>query len=300
MTNLPTDKPPTDRPRWHDDPVEIDRTLEGESLEFLADESPTDGPSEFLTEGRMEPRVRAERLAEAEANPALAARLAARRRFLAGLSDAGSHYRAGLATAAPVGLEGRVRSSLASPRRSILRWAVAAAAVLLLGLGVSLFSERRGSHAEAMPNAVIHAAEAARSAATGPRGCDTPQAGSPLRFPPVRNGSLQIWACVEKDGSTIAKLQRPEELPAVGYAAVPAPGVEPGPTVGRTDLGDTVVFDIAYGRKVHYLAVRKPWLERQRMLTPGRQSCRACHHLSRRGQTNPHRIIDRSWRLSAH
>jgi len=267
----------THSPRWQDDPAELDRTLDGQ----------------------LEPAALAARLAEADADPALAAHLAARRRFLEGLAGVGTHYRRELAAATPSDLEGRVRTSLTTPQRSPLRWAIAAAAVLLVGLGISLFADRGGHAAQAMPPAVIQAAEAARSPDTGPRGCETPAELSPLRFPPVREGSLLVWACVEKNGSTIAKLYRPEELPSVGYAAVPAPGVDPGPNVGRTNLGDTVVFDIAYGRKVHYLAVRTSWLERQRVLTPGRQSCRACHHLSRVGQDNPHKIVERSWRLAS-
>ena len=182
------------------------------------------------------------------------------------------------------------------PPPRLLQWAVATAAVLLIGLVTGLFIDGDDGQAEAMPPAVIEAAEAARSADPGPRGCNHDDGQSPLRFPPVRDG-LRIWACADRHGGTVAKLYRPEELPSVGYAAMPAPGVAPGPTVGRTDLGDTVVFDITYGRESHYIAVRKQWLERQRQLTPGRESCRACHHLSRVGKENPHKIIERSWKL---
>ncbi len=264
---------------WYDDPAEFDRTLEGE----------------------LPAALRAEREADLAADPALAARAAARRRFLAGLADAGTSYRADLSASMPKGLGPRVDAALAAPSDAptpMLRWAVAAAAALLLGLGAIFFVDDPKQTAVAMPPAVIHAAHAATAPDPGPQGCKDDEGGSPLRFPPVRDG-LRIWACAEKDGGTVAKRYRPEELPSVGYAAMPAPGVTPGPNVGRTDLGDTVVYDITYGRKSHYIAVRKAWLERQRSLTPGRQSCRACHHLSRVGQENPHKIIKRSWKLVA-
>lgn len=264
---------------WQDDPAEFDRTIEGEL------------PATDL----------ARRQAEIEVDSALAAAVAARQRFLAGLSAVGARQRAEHALRVPSTLEPRVRDALAgrtSTAPSLLRWAVAAAAVLLLGVGASFFIDGDGQDAIAMPPAVIEAAQAARSPDPGPRGCEESEAGSPLRFPPVKDG-LRIWACAERNGGTVAKLYRPEELPSVGYAAMPAPGVAPGPTVGRTDLGDTVVFDITYGREAHYIAVRKSWLERQRTLTPGRESCRACHHLSRVGKVNPHKIIERSWQLRA-
>lgn len=267
---------------WHHDPAEFDRTLEGEL------------PAED----------RAAREADLAGDPALAARAEARRRFLEGLAAEGRAWRGGLATAMPVGLEGRVRAALAGADAAeasdapvpLLRWAVATAAVLLLGVGATFFVGGSDDDAVAMPIAVMHAARAAAAPDPGPQGCDDQAIGSPLRFPPVRDG-LRIWACVQRDGGTVAKLYRPEELPSVGYAAMPAPGVDRGADVGRTDLGDTVVFDITYGRKAHYIAVRKSWLERQRSLTPGRESCRACHHLSRVGKENPHRIIERSWKL---
>lgn len=270
-------------PLWHQDETEIDRTLDGEL------------PAEEL----------AVRQAAIDADPALAARVAARRRFLDGLRAAGLTYRDGLEDAMPEGLAARIETALAEPpveaaaaHPRLLRWAMATAAVLVAGLVAGLFVDGDEDAAVAMPPAVIEAAEAARSPDPGPRGCNHDDGLGPLAFPPVKDG-LRIWACADRHGGTVAKLYRPEELPSVGYAAMPAPGVEPGPTVGRTDLGDTVVFDITYGRKAHYIAVRKAWLERQRQLTPGRQSCRACHHLSRVGMENPHTIIERSWKLGA-
>ncbi len=270
-------------PAWTQDPAEIDRTIEGE----------------------LPPAEREARAAVLAADAALAARVEARRRFLAGLAAAGRSADTQARAAVPPELAARVGAALAAgdaagagaPPR-LLRLALATAAVLLLGLGASFFVGGDEGDAVAMPPAVLDAAEAAVAADPGPRGCAHDEAESPLRFPPVRDG-LRIWACVERDGGTVAKLYRPEELPSVGYAAMPAPGTAPGATVGRTDLGDTVVFDIAYGRKAHYIAVRKDWLERQRMLTPGRESCRACHHLSRVGKDNPHKIVERSWKLVA-
>ena len=104
---------------------------------------------------------------------------------------------------------------------------------------------------------------------------------------------------VGTDGKgTVAKLYRLEEAPSIGYAAIPEPGAGSGPTIGRTDLGDVVVFDLVYGAKRHYLAVGKGFLDHHRKLTPGRESCRACHNQSRKGQKNPHNIVERSWRLS--
>lgn len=271
-----TDRPHAPEPPWHHVPAEIDRMIEGE----------------------LPAAERAAREADVAADPALAARVAARQRFLGGLAAAGGAYRAGLATAVPDLLEGRVRDALAAPHAPAprtLRWALATAAVLLIGLGVGLLQDDGEDDAMAMPPAVLEAAEAAREGEPGPRGCKEDERG-PLRFPPVRDG-LRIWACAERHGGVVAKLHRPEELPSIGYAAMPADGVAEGPTVGRTDLGDTVVFDIRYGKEAHYLAVRKAWLVRQRQLTPGRESCRACHHRSRVGQPNPHRIIERSWKL---
>ena len=262
---------------WTRDPAEIDRTLEGQ----------------------LEAEAAADRVAQVAADPDLAARLAARRAFLQGLAAAGAAWRADAARQMPPGLELRVRATLARGRRvrpAAARW-MAAAALLVAAVGASFLFGLGGRNVDAMPPTLMRAAEAARAAGEGPRGCDAPQETSPLAFPPVRDGNLLVYACVERDGETVAKLYRPEELPSVGYAAVAAPGVKPGPTIGRTDLGDQVVFDIAYGRKVHYLAVNASWLAEQRLRTPGRESCRACHNVSRVGQANPHTIVQRSWRL---
>jgi hypothetical protein len=147
-----------------------------------------------------------------------------------------------------------------------------------------------------MPPDVIRAVEAARSEVPGPRTCADDES-NPRYFPPVRDGALKILHCVHDDNRTVAKLYRPEDLPSVGYVAVAQDGAGAGPDIGMTDLGDMVVFDLAYGRKRHYLAVSSEWLEAQRLLTPGRASCVACHNRSRRGLANPHNIVQRSWIL---
>jgi hypothetical protein len=259
---------------WTTDPAELDRTLEGQ----------------------LDPAEAARRRALLQADPRLAEQAAGRTRFLTGLREAGATWRAGLRTRMPEGLESRVRAALARRAWRPPRW-IAAAALVLLGLGVALWWGDR-SPVEAMPPAVLSAAQAAREAGEGPRGCSASGSQGPLAFPPVRDGSLLVYACVEKNGQLVAQLYRPEELPSVGYAAVAAPGTRRGPVIGRTDLGDVVVFDIPYGRKVHYLAVNARWLAEQRARTPGRESCRACHNLSRVGKPNPHDIVQRSWKIT--
>ncbi len=95
------------------------------------------------------------------------------------------------------------------------------------------------------------------------------------------------------------RCERGEQNPgaAIGYAAVAAEGVERGPDIGMTELGDMVVYDLIYGRRRHYLAVSTKWLRAVDARHPGRASCRACHNRSREGQPNPHNIVQRSWRL---
>ena len=222
------------------------------------------------------------------------------------LEAAGSAYRAGLTRSVPPGLESRVRAALARDlptreqpsRRS--RWYVATAALALLALGASLWS-RPTDQAEAMPPEVLTAAALARMSAEAgaspekPGTCSDASPTSPVHFPPVKDGSLRILRCEKKGDRTVARLYRPEELPSVGYVAVREAGAGTGPTIGMTDLGDLVVYDLAYGSKRHYLAVSRAFLDRERDLTPGRESCRACHNRSRVGQANPHYIVARSW-----
>jgi len=271
-------------PLWFDDPVEVDRYLEGEA-----------GRASDAFRGPVEQGTRR---ADVAARPELAARLEVRERFLAGLAAAGQAYRAELSARTPPLLGRRVRAALVrseARRRRLWRYATAAAAVLIAAIGLSLRNDTRHD-ARAMPLQVIQAADVARHAQAGPRGCEVPAETGPMQFPPVRDGSLRVWRCREDAQSTVAQLYRPEDLPSIGYAAVAAEGVDRGPDLGRTDLGDIVVFDLAYGRRRHYLAVAKTFLDAQRKRTPGRESCRACHNLSRVGKPNPHNIVQRSWR----
>lgn len=265
---------------WYDDPLEVDRYLEGQ----------LDDPLEEAT--------LAARRADVERDAALARRLEQRSRFLDGLSAAGARWRDGLEV--PAGLESRVRFALrrdGAPVRaaSPWRWAAAVAAVLVATLGMSFLGDR-GDEAAAMPPEVIQAVDAARTQTGSAGGCDVDAASGPMQFPPVKDGSLRIWRCSEDGGRTVAKLYRPEDLPSIGYAAVADESVERGPDLGQTDLGDMVVYDIAYGRRRHYLAVTKVWLREMEHRHPGRASCRACHNRSREGQPNPHNIVQRSWR----
>jgi hypothetical protein len=268
MTQSPTP------PAWFDDPLEIDRYLDGE----------------------LDPATQAARDADVAAGRAPASILERRREFAA-LAAAGARWRAELPAAVPAGLESRVRFALQRDRRTApRRWFVAAAAVLLVALGIGLFSSH-GERAEAMPPEVIKAVDAARTSPSGPRDCDADGEAGPNLFPPVQDGSLSVWRCREDGRGTVAKLYRPEELPSLGYAAVAAEGVDRGPDLGRTDIGDMVVYDLVYGRRAHYLAVSKAWLQQVEARHPGRASCRACHNRSREGQKNPHNIVERSWRL---
>lgn len=283
MTNEPTDnKEPTENDvtpsgHWSDDPAEVDRTLEGQ----LPDD------------------LQAARRAEIAGEPALRDRMARREEFLAALAFAGESWRASLPGQVPGGLEARVRKALlvgAPTTNHMLRWATVAAALLVITLGASFWFDG-GSQAEAMPPEVLKAIDAARSSAEGPRTCTDEGETSPKRFPPVRDGALKVWRCVHDERGTVAKLYRPEDLPSIGYVAVAEHGAGRGPDIGMTDLGDMVVFDVAYGSQRHYLAVRGAWFEHQERVTPGRASCVACHNRSRDGKANPHSIVKRSWEL---
>ena len=263
--------PAPERP-WFQDPLALDRYLDGEA-----------GPAE----DRDSPRG---------GTPLVEAR----RAYLGALREAGARYRADLRNRMPGDLEMRVRARLADrPPSARYRWLVAAAAVALLSLGAALWS-RGGDEVEAMPPQILTAAELARMSeeaqALAPGGCNDASLSGPMHFPPIEEGGLQIVRCSHDGTEMKAHLSRPEDLPLVGYVAVPDSGVQTGPTIGMTDLGDLVVFDLAYGKQHHYLAVGRAFLDRERERAPGRESCRACHNRSREGQDNPHRIVARSWR----
>ena len=261
------------RTAWYEDPIELDRYLDGE------------GP---------------DRTGDLDANPDAARVVAARKAYLRTLQHAGDAYRQDLPQRMPGDLGMRVRAQLAgAPRQSRYRWLVATAAVALLALGAALWN-RGTDEVEAMPPQILTAAELARMSeaarAAMPEGCADASHVAPTHFPPMAEGGLQIVRCETEDGQMKAHLSRPEDLPLVGYVAVPDQGRETGPVIGMTDLGDLVVFDLAYGKQHHYLAVGRKFLDRERALAPGRESCKACHNRSREGQPNPHRIVVRSWR----
>jgi len=260
-------------PAWFEDPLEVDRYLDG----------------------ACEAAEAASRRDDLAARPEIARRLAARRAFLEGLTAAGARWRTEARTRMAPDLESRVRFALRREPAS-RRWLVAAAAVLVAAFGLS-FLGGDADDAAAMPPEVIQAVDAARTTADGPRGCAVREDTGPMQFPPVKDGALRVWRCREDGDRTVAKLYRPEELPSIGYAAVATEGVDRGPDLGQTDLGDMVVYDLVYGRRAHYLAVSKAWLEEVERESPGRSSCRACHNLSREGRPNPHNIVQRSWRL---
>lgn len=262
---------------WHQEPLEIDRYIEGE----------------------VTAAERSERDSDVAQDAALAARLQGRRAFLTGLAAAGRGWRTEAHQQVPPGLESRVRFALRraeGDRRKTWRWVTAAAAVLIVTVALSL-RDGGDEGARAMPLEVIKAADAARQDRAGPRSCNAPVEKGPMQFPPVKDGTLRVWRCNQDAQGTVAKLYRPEDLPTIGYAAVAAEGVERGPDLGMTDLGDMVVYDLVYGRRRHYLAVSKTFLDAQRKLRPGRESCRACHNRSREGKPNPHNIVQRSWQL---
>lgn len=280
MTGPQTPEFPASGRPWFEDGPEVDRYLDGE----------------------LDTATRAARDADLEADTAVAARLDGRRAYLAALGAAGRAHRDALAESVPQGLALRVRAGLAEdslesdrrPTRRSSRWLVAAAALALVGLGTALWSRPAGD-AVAMPPEILKAAEAARMTVTEPGPCADTGETSPVHFPPVKDGSLRIMRCVQEAGGTVARLYRPEDLPSVGYVAVAAAGAREGPTIGMTDVGDYVVYDLAYGRKQHYLAVSKRFLAQERARNPGRESCRACHNRSREGEPNPHNIVARSW-----
>lgn len=286
----PTDQPPapadeTPRPTgpWYEDPIELDRYLDVEV---------ESGEGQAWTE-------------DLDGNVEAVRRVEARDRFLECLRASGRDYRARLPEGVPGDLALRVRAALAdgvrgaAPRTSRTRpWLAAVAALALLAFGVS-FLNRGGGQAEAMPPEVLTAAELARMSASSTvlsaDGCEDAVGTGPTHFPPIEEGGLKILRCESRGEGMVATLSRPEDLPSVGYVAVPAQGRTRGPTIGMTDLGDLVVFDLAYGSQHHYLAVGRTFLDRERARAPGRETCRACHNRSREGQDNPHRIVARSW-----
>lgn len=279
--------PPLPPSPWHADPLEVDRYLDGE------------GP----------PAEREARARELAADPALAARLEARAAFLRALGRAREAARP-----AP-GLQERVQALLAAEaaaapptaapqpaggrRLRLLRggrsWA-AAAAVLLVAGGAWL--GWRGTPAEAVPTPAelaVRLLDWQPGRTEGVAGC-ADASPSPHTFVLVQDGELEIRACEEPDGAqgmSRALLRRPEELPAVGFVAVPAPGARPSSEIGITEMGRSgvVVFDVLdHGKRV-YLAVDGAALRARHAGARDAWTCAACHGPARQAMDNPHRIV---------
>jgi hypothetical protein len=252
-------------PPWHADPLEVDRHLDGEEV----------------------PAERAARAADLASDARLARRVAARGAFLAALRAP----RGREASSLPPGLEARVRARLAaarSPRR--LRWAAAAAALLVaVGAGVLVASREE---AQALPEEIRVAVALAAQPAPGAEGRACGEGSThPGHFPAVREEAWSVARCVEGEGeepSTHAVLFRLTDTTRVGYVAVPQAGTREAREVGMTTVGDTIVFDVAYGRTRYYLAAPARFVAE-------RGTCAACHGPERAGAANPHRIVERRW-----
>jgi hypothetical protein len=255
---------------WHRDPLEVDRFLDGE----------------------LSPSERAHREGDVARDPSLARVVASRRAFLATLASAGAAQdRPGALEVAA--LEGRIRTSLARSRRAERRrrmgWGFAAAAVLLLGIGL-MFPPGK---VEATPYPVLRAEALLRDGGTigeptpPSATCSTQAMTSPWRFPPVEAHDLSVRHCREEGAvRTEALLYRIDELDVVGYVAVADPEARPSHDIGITRFANAVVFDVRLGGALYYLAVDKAFVDR-------RGSCAACHATSRDGQPNPHNLLER-------
>ncbi len=265
MTQIP---PPAEHP-WHLDPIEIDRFLDGE-----------------LSAG--EAAARAEDLAR---NPELSRRVALRKAFLERLGRSGAAWQVAVRTDVPDGLVDRVHGALS--RRRTLRlprvFAYAAAAVVLLALGSFFLPEEKQEQADAAPAGVLLARHALEASMPQEGGCAEGGPASPFAFPPVQEGELDVVGCDEAahaPGLRPAVLRGQEQI--IGFVAVPEPGTRKSPKVGKTLLGDVVVYDVQYGDSRAYLAVPQRFVEK-------RGDCAACHNRSRDGQKNPHYIELRRW-----
>jgi hypothetical protein len=277
---------------WWRDPLEVDRHLDGEG----------------------DPAERARRERDLATRPEAARAVSARRAFLAALGAArgaagevpAEHLRA---------LEQRVRAALRADRERVAAGGVAGdaaaplvvrrpvrarpflvgAAALLAGLGTWLFVGR--DRAEALNPYVAMAADvldwqpqAFETCAQGARGSDV------HRFALVAEGELQVTGCAvdpSAKNASVAVLRRPEELPVVGYVAVPATGTPEKGVVGITEVegGRVVVFDVVDGGRQVYLAVNPASLRAKHPEEGHRWSCAACHGPARRNLPNPHRIV---------
>lgn len=267
--------PPPPTP-WHADPLEIDRLLDGECT--LAE--------------------RASREREAATDPDLAGRLARRKAFLETLASA-RWAPNGLSAGHLDDLSRRVTTALAAQRapfRRLWRPALASAAALLVGVAVWL--GQGGRDVQAFDPVRL----AAQVLSWKPRAfealgtCASGGPGSDVRaFTLVRGGELEVTGCVERPaepGTSVAVLRRPEQLPVVGYVAVPADPASRSGEVGITEVEDgrVIVFDVLdAGRRV-YLAVDPRGLKRAGD-SGSTWTCAACHGPARQALPNPHHIV---------
>lgn len=282
---------PPPPPPWHHEPAEVDRWLDGE------------GP----------PEERRARAADVEGDAALRARVAARRSFLTALACAGAEGLGGDALRLRA-LEARVRSSIVDKmaggevaeaavpsRRGRVRgraWIAAAAAVT--GLAVWL---GQGDQPAAAFDPVQRAADLLSWRPRNLEGVGTCAGGEREEvhsFALVREGAFEVTGCVpDAPGASVAVLRRPEQLPVVGYVAVPADGTTPAGEVGITEVegGRILVFDVLDGGRRVYLAVDPQTLGPRAggVGADGRVdsawSCAACHGPVRQAQRNPHHIV---------
>lgn len=215
-------------------------------------------------------------------------------------------YREQLAGADVRLLQARIEQSLAHAARPAARggrWRRAAAAALLfvaVGAAALFGLPTQGDEdmAYAVPLAALDAADIARNVPYGldlerVRSC-TGSAGRPIyAFPPVRDNVFVVERCAvdpQRPAATATgervrgRLVRPEDLPVVGLVAVPDEDTRRGADIGKTDLGDIVVYDVSYGRTRYYLGVSK-----REAVEKG--DCMVCHHAERVRGSNPHRIV---------
>ena len=279
---LPTSPSGSTPAPWFEDAREIDRHLDGEG----------------------DPGERARREADVAARPGLSARLARRRAFLEALRS-GRWAPAGSSVADLRRLEERVRSALhadaggrsAAPgARSPVRRrsALVAVAAVLAGLGAWFLAGRGTEQSNAWAVSMAVKVLDWQPSAFGTCAQDA-HAGDVYGFPLVREGEMQVRGCASEPpraGASVAQLWRPEELPVVGYVAVPASGEKVRGEIGITEVesGRVVVFDMVDGNRRVYLAVDAVALK-VKHASGERWKCAACHGPARQAQDNPHRIV---------
>jgi len=298
----PDGREPTDPARagaWLEDSRQIDRYLDGEG----------------------DAAERTARDADLAARPDAARALAGRRVFLEALRSA-RWAPGGVEASALRALERRVRAALQEDRdqgvaaserlpaetplaglpygtgRARLGRArpfVVGAAALLAGVGAWLLHGGERT-AVALDPYVTMAADVLGAKPDAFETCAQGRSADVNSLSLVREGELQVTGCATKpagDGASVAVLRRPEELPVVGYVAVPDSGTTEAGVVGITEVEGrrVVVFDVLdHGRRV-YLAVNADVLRAKRDAGDDRWTCTACHGPERRAMPNPHKIV---------